>query len=139
MTINHGVFMHPFIDIHEASKMSGKSKSTVKRWAKNQLIVSKKNNSGHWTFDPQSIKEYLAQHGTIATHEATKNQPHPTDWVSMNHLRSVHDSLDRERKINDELREQNRKLQGEITQLTHEIKSILSKESKSLISRWLRT
>ena len=61
------------------------------------------------------------------------------DTSTVELIRSLQNTLHRERQINDDLREQNRKLQADIVQLTHELKAELSKDDQGLLSRWLRS
>jgi hypothetical protein len=48
------------------------------------------------------------------------------------------EALRREKQINDELRAQNKELQGEVLKLSAEMLALLKGEGKGLLSRWIR-
>jgi DNA-binding transcriptional MerR regulator len=144
ITSNQELVMNQFIDISQAARMSGKSKSTIKRWASQSLISSQKDESGHWFFDPESIKYYLAKSSVhepaMTDPQLTHTKPHDHVLTIENHLRTVHESLQRERQINDELRKKIEEKDSEILKLIHEMKSLLQRDSGgNILSRWLRS
>lgn len=132
--------MEPSIALSVAVKMSGKSPTTVRRWAKEKLVRAEKDHRGSWRFDPGSLKTFLATGAAPPVRHGASTEPSETrDPSTMELIRSLHGALHRERQINDDMREQNRKLQADLVKLTHEIKAILAKENKGLLSRWIRS
>ena len=132
--------MEPTIALSVAVKMSGKSPTTVRRWAKERLVQAEKDHRGSWRFDSQSLKTFLATGAAPPVRHGASTEPSDTrDPSTVELIRSLQNTLHRERQINDDLREQNRKLQADIVQLTHELKAELSKDDKGLLSRWLRS
>lgn len=135
--------MDEFIEVSEAASMSGKSKSTIKRWASQSLIESIKNEKGRWLFNPQSIKDYLIKNANqrppTNRSQASRGLESETMSPIMGHLQSLQEALERERQINDELRKKLDVKDGELLKMTYEIKAILSQESKGLLSRWIRS
>lgn len=128
--------MNEVLSLHEASKMSGKSLATVRRWAKENLIEAEKNSSGHWEIPTRHFKAYLAN--GVSLHEASMDTKDEAQAVQNEASRMLHEALNRERKINDELREQIKEKDSALLKLTFEMKAMLEEKPGGIISRWIR-
>ncbi len=128
--------MNEVLSLHEASKMSGKSLATVRRWARENLIEAEKNSSGHWEIPTRHFKAYLAN--GVNLHEASMDTKDEAQAVQNEASRMLHEALNRERKINDELREQIKEKDSALLKLTFEMKAMLEDKPGGIISRWIR-
>jgi len=129
--------MDPEVSLNVAAKMAGKTTTAVRRWASQGLIKARKNKRGRWEIETQSLREHLATSVSIHVGETSGNRQEPD--LQSEYIRSLQSSLDRERKKVDDLSENNKRLQNEILKLTHEIKAILSKDNRGLLSRWIKS
>lgn len=130
-----------FISITHASKMSGKSVSTIRRWIKEKVVVAEKSDDGKWLLDEKKFHEYLITLSSPVSNGRESSIISRGDHVD--HFgelsKALRESLHRERNINDELRKQIQEKDQEILKLTHEMKSMLSKSSLTgVLSRWVR-
>ena len=128
--------MSHFVDLNEASRITGKSLSWVRgkaRILEHEGRASKK--SGKWEIE----------HAAILAFQATSKNPHSevknvdrAQFKSqlVEELRSQIAELRHEKK---ELKEDNRRLDSLNLQLQAEVKELLSNNKpKSIISRWIR-
>ncbi len=127
--------MEPEVSLNIAAKMAGKTTTAVRRWASQGLIKAKKNKRGRWEINTKSLRAHLATNVPIHVGESSDKTSEPD--LQSEYIRSLQSSLERERKKVDDLAENNTRLQNEILKLTHEIKAILSKDSRGLLSRWI--
>lgn len=128
--------MNEVLNLHEASKVSGKSLATVRRWARESLIEAKKNSSGHWEIPTRKFKAYLAHN--VNLHEASMDTHSEVQAAQDEASRTLHEALHRERKINDELRAQVKEKDSALLKLTFEMKAMLENKPGGIISRWIR-
>jgi DNA-binding transcriptional MerR regulator len=129
--------MNDILSLNEASKMSGKSLATVRRWAKESLIVADKNKSGHWQIPTHQFRVYLAQ--DVSLHEPSVDKQSEGESFKIEASQMLYEALHRERKINDDLRSQVKEKDSELLKLTYEMKSVLDGKSGGLLSRWIRS
>ena len=131
--------MEQTVNLTVASKMAGKSTTTLRRWAKESLVKATKKDNGGWEFDTDSLKQHLAKSSVrhITNKSVIKSEIAEQKGDS-ELICSLQVSLDRERKINDDLRQENSKLQSELLKLTYEMQAILKKESGNKLSRWIK-
>lgn len=130
-----------WIPLTIAAKMAEASLSTVRRWCDTELVESKRNGNVR-TISKNSLLHYLSlksQQNSIEIpnkneQSSTTSQQPTNDKRFEEHLIT---SLEAERRISAELREQNKYLQSELLKITKEMQSILNKDS-GLMS-WLRT
>ena len=132
------------LGIASAARLSGKSQATIRRWASQNIVPASKNSDGRWKFDKDYLLNHLKLHsqdlidaGTIKIPSIKANEPLISALEDQ--IKHLEVALDRERWLNDELREQLRKTTVELFTLTQEIKAILSKESSPSPTRWLRS
>ena len=127
------------ITISKAAQLSGKSQATIRRWAAQKIIPARKTNDGHWTFNKDELIAYLSTHSEQLI-EAGKIKQSSRAAQEQPVIKLLETSLERERRINDELRTQLSNATAEIFKLTQEIKAILSKDtSKTSPTRWIKT
>lgn len=128
--------MSTYISLPTASKMASKSTTTLRRWAKIGVVRAEKNSNGQWSIDREHLMAHLATTKPTKIKETAQSHHHDS---STELVRTLETALERERRLNDDLREQNKKYQGDLIKLTSEMRAILSKNNTSLVSRWLRT
>ena len=137
------------LSINEAAKFSGKSVSTIRRWITNGSLKSTLTKEG-WhrishgdlmttlsqiTRGPSTVNNPIKQGATIDTSTSMSWSTHEHPVVKV-----LEDSLNHERKLNSEQREQIRKLEDEVVKLNAEIKALLSEKSPSdMLSRWVKS
>ena len=128
--------MNHYVDLNEASKITGRSLSWVRNKAKtleNEGRSSKK--SGKWEIERAAI---LALRSTLkVSRPEVKSVSIPQfETQLVDELRVQITELRNEKK---ELKEENRRINSLNLQLQAEIKELLSdKKHKSIISRWIR-
>ena len=137
------------VSIPEASKLVARPENTIRDWVKNELIEGFRDDRGRWRVERSSL---LVRASEIATTKpsvlrgsqrtvtgASGSKP-PVEPTSEVYVQSLVASLERERKINDELRKQIEWLQAQFVQVTQEMKATLDKQSPldGVLSRWLR-
>ena len=132
--------MNTRITLSEASRMAGVSVSTVRRWASENRIEGSKTGEGIWRVSKESLLVMLSIQGASmeparTVHGASAVQTKAPDDVSVGILK---EALERERRVNDELRAVLNERESTIRALETEMRAILSKESSGLLSRWTR-
>ena len=120
--------MDETISLSVAAKMAGKSTTTIRRWISENLVDAEKELSG-WKVNTNALRSYLSSKhvGNVFT----RNEDPNVDSNKTELIRSLQVSLDRGRKINDELR-------SELLKITREMQAILKKESGNKLSRWIK-
>jgi len=132
----------------EASKLVGKAESTVRSWVRSQQVSAWQDAAGWWRIDRNSLLAHAAatasskgtdrgggvRHG--AQFEASSYpQPTPSERI-------LTEALERERRLNDELRDRLTAMENERTQHMAEMRALLSKDGNGgkdgVISRWIR-
>jgi excisionase family DNA binding protein len=119
------------MSITEASRMAACSPSTVRRWLKSGTLEGVKTD-GTWEIERETLMLHLSQLSKPfkGRQGASRRVEHedPIHHEALN--RQLMEDLQRERKINDELRAENRKLQ-------EEVKALLV--GKSGVMGWVRS
>ena len=134
-----------WVGISEASKLSGKSVSTMRRWCDGRLIKSRKIK-GERKIDRLSLLTYLATECSMPV--SPKN--HDTHQDSKKASRETHMALDERLSSRDEriaelkleiseLKEQNKILQSEIIKNGYELRAILAEQTGSSPSSWIKS
>lgn len=131
----------------EASRLVAKAESTVRAWVRSGQVRAWRDNDGWWCIDRDSLLGHAA--GVVSTKGAERGavprrgaqadpfvppQPTPSERI-------LAEALERERRINDELRGRVRDLEQERTQHMAEMRALLSKDLKDkdgILSRWIR-
>jgi hypothetical protein len=116
-------------------------------------VDCQRNSNAQWLINPDSARALIASSkaGASAGHRMTlKNAlrgAHAADeqsserqngGASEGHLRDLREALAHERRMMEELRAQNRDLQGQLVKLAAEMQAVLSKETDGKLSRWFR-
>ncbi len=122
-----------WISLTVAAKIAESSVSTVRRWCDTELIESNRNGNIR-TISKNSLLHYLAQKSQQNIIEIPNKmdlssitpQQHPTDKRFEEHLIT---SLEAERKISAELREQNKYLQSELLKVTKEMQAFINNDT----------
>lgn len=132
--------MNSPISLSEASKMAGVSISTVRRWAIENRVQGSKTKDGVWRVSKESVLIMLSTQGASVesvrrVHGASAVHTEAPDSASLAILK---EALERERRVNDELRAVLNEREASIRALETEMRAILSKENSGLLSRWTR-
>ena len=121
------------ISLLEASKLATVSQTTIRRWIKAGKLEAKQDNRNNWKIDKQHLLSKLAtcppRH--VGYKVETSSQSVDKDRL----LSETLEALSRERRINDELRSENHKLNVEIRALLEQQAGF---KFKSVISRWIQ-
>lgn len=128
--------MSVHMSLSEASKWSGKSISSIRRWANSGLVSAEKDDHGCWIIDSNALQDFLAQSSSRRGIRTSKNDVPSVGIVQEGLL----EALRREQRLNDELRKKIDEKDKEISNLLLEMKAILKeKYGGNLLSKWLRT
>lgn len=142
------------VTIGQASAMLGMSQTKVRQWL-NEPGFAIRNAQGWWLIDrvallakaasessPTDSRRVGAVTSPRATSQASEVNVSPQRDVTDERIRDLQETLARERRINDELRAENRNLQALQTQHLAELRALLdagTKDKSSFLSRWIRT
>ncbi len=122
-----------WISLTAAAKISETSISTVRRWCDSDVVESKRNGNVR-SVSKNSLLYYLSmksqQNGNDNPNKTESvlatSQQHLNDKKFEEHLIS---SLEAERRISAELREQNKYLQNELMKITKEMHAFINNET----------
>ena len=146
------------VTIAEAAKMTGLSSTKVREWLKEPGFDAVRNEQGWWLIEKTALIVRAANdsHGkdsrrgaTVTSRPATSHAREVAETsirevvteVLEQRIRDLQTQLIREQRLNDELREENRKLASAQTQHLAELRGVLenSSKDKGILSRWIRT
>ena len=130
------------LSMSSAARVAGVSISTVRRWVDSGLIEHTTNHQGWRVVTKASLMAYLSQQShddrrtvlgaTVkASYKGVMNNPNDSLSIAL-------EALQRERNINDELRNQIRSLESELVKLTLEIKALLTGKTGTGLMRWVQ-
>jgi excisionase family DNA binding protein len=130
----------------QAAKLVNKSPSTIRRLIKQGKLPSTISSEG-WKVVTKTdlmvcFRERLQQPSKkpASDHPEMHSSPSQTAMDALKTaLETANKTIDHERSLVRSCREENKILQSELLQITHEMKSILAKENKSVLSRWIRS
>ena len=123
------------LSLAEASKVSGKSIPSVRRWIKDGLLSAEKNDRGCWVLNSDVLQSFMATHPTIKRSRMSNYYEANSAEPSVEILK---EALQRERSLNDELRKKVDEKDSEIFKLLHEMKAVLDQKGDGFLSRWIR-
>jgi DNA-binding transcriptional MerR regulator len=126
------------ITISEASKISGKSPSTLRRWVDNKFINATKTEQGR-LIEKKSLLLKLSQETLVLPSQKESSTTNEVLQTLHDNIRDRDETIKYEREQNRELRAQLKQSHEEILKLTYEIKAILTKDEPRGISRWIKT
>lgn len=129
------------LSVGEAAKISGKATSTIRRWILEGFLKAIQDENGWYRIKHEDLMNTLSQ---VTHKQPTSESTIQNNYSQINEntafIKSMQESLERERRINDEFRNQIKSLESEIFKLTHEIRAILTKNSPiNSLSRWLQS
>ena len=138
--------MNTQITLSEASQMAGVSISTMRRWALEKQVQSVKVKDGTWRISKENLLVVLSTQGAsieaIRTiRRASKTMEAPAMKESTEYsLVFIREALERERRVNDELRKTLNEREVTIRALEAEMRAILQRQSENQgsVSRWFR-
>jgi Helix-turn-helix domain len=135
------------LTVAQAAQMSGLSASTLKRRITTQALAARYSATGTWLIERSDLMAFLATSEPTMGSQRTPARLGATsvagsEQVVIEHLTR---SLERERQLNadlqrasEDLRSQNRELQGQLMKFAAEMQAIMSKETDGKLSRWFR-
>jgi hypothetical protein len=138
--------MEAQLSLNEAAKMAGTSVSTIRRWAQQKMVTAGKDARGNWKVGKDSLHTFLATGGGFmeptrrirgaSSHSEAESPDSSTETI----LNLLQEGLERERRVNDELRSMLDERERTIRTLEAEMRAILQKQTDSdgVLSRWLR-
>ena len=142
--------------VADAAKLVGKAQVTIRRLVETKALKSKRDENGRHLINRMELVAYYAaksanragndvRAGATSNHansniliasELAKVQAENSGLASK--IAMLEESLLRERRLNDELRAQNRDIQSELVKVSAEIRAVLTKETQNKLSRWFR-
>lgn len=135
------------ITIAEASKRYSVSSSAIRRLIDSKRLNSAKDKDGKHQVLTGELVEALARRATGSRSGAVTNKESTTlsgsrsgelSNTSERYIRSLETALDHERRVSEDLRLQNRELQGQIVKLASEMQAVLSRDTEGKLSKWFR-
>jgi excisionase family DNA binding protein len=143
------------VSLSEASRLLSKPENTIREWIKTSKLQAHRDSRGRWLIRRHDLMAFIAVKGSTEGRPGATSNPtskarsnvegstEPTvEPSTTRYIRSLEDSLDRERRINDELRQQLRHVEQERTQHIAEMRAMLSKDGsggkEGVLSRWIR-
>ncbi len=138
------------LSLSEASKLISKPENTIREWIKTSKVAAHRDPRGRWLIKREDLMAFVVTKGSTegrpgasakSTPKLHLNSESSTVTSEQRYIRSLEDSLDRERRINDELRTRILMMEQERTQHLAEMRSLLSKDFSSkdgILSRWIR-
>lgn len=146
------------VTIAEAAKMTGLSPTKVREWLKEPGFDAVRNEQGWWLIARTALLARAAndaqgkdsRRGATVTSKPVTSHAREVAETSIREavadvleqrIRDLQTQLAREQRLNDELREENRKLAAAQTQHLAELRAVLesSAKDKGILSRWIRT
>jgi hypothetical protein len=133
------------VTITEATTLIERPEGTIRDWVKKGLVTAKPDSRGRWLIERDSL---LHRASTLPSAKAARHprtlSPEPTtpsiEGSTQAHIRTLEQTLDRERRINDDMRDQVKRLENEIFKLSHEMQALLSKDTPTgVLSRWVKS
>lgn len=115
-----------------AARMSGKSTTTLRRWAASGVIQAQKADDGQWIFDGNSLHFYLSKQTPNQRHVTKQSD---TDELTLSMTGIVKMQSERIQSLERCLLEKDE----EIKKLNAEMRAILSKDNSNMLSRWVKT
>lgn len=138
------------VSLSEASRLLSKPENTIREWIKTQKLQAHRDSRGRWLIHRHDLMAFVVTKGSAegrlgaTSNSSSKVRAHEqgtTESSNGRYVRSLEDSLDRERRINDELRAKIAVMEQERTQHLAEMRALLSKDqsqNEGIISRWIR-
>jgi excisionase family DNA binding protein len=137
------------VSLAEASKLLAKPENTIREWIKSSKLLAHRDSRGRWLIKPHDLMSYVVTQGLAeprpgATSKTRSKAPPfvegSAEPSTSRYVRSLEDSLERERRLNDELRIKLSGLEQERTQHMAEMRAFLNKDSSKdgVLSRWIR-
>jgi len=142
------------VSLSEASRLLSKPENTIREWIKTLKLPAQRDPRGRWIIRRSDLMAF------IVTRSSTEGRPGATSKAAPKvlsssegstevsvepsagrYVRSLEDSLDRERRINDELRAKITTMEQERTQHMAEMRAMLSRDGggkEGVLSRWIR-
>ena len=136
------------LSVAKASTMSGKAQTTIRAALQKGELTGGKDKRGRWSVDEQSLRQWLASDNRLSTTSLARSHisTNKVDNINQHLVEQLENRIQELQREKDEWlesfkeeRQENRKLQSELLRITSEMKALLSREDKSLLSRWLRS
>jgi hypothetical protein len=148
-----------WVGMTEATQLADKSEATIRRLIERKLVEARKDQNGRYQIVRLSLMGYLASSSSPASTKASRSGVTSARTLSKaspfvtassdegvivalrEQIANFKDQLNREQRLNDELRVQVKDLEREKTQHLAEMRAMLSSsESKAQsVSQWVRS
>jgi hypothetical protein len=132
------------ITLNEAARIVGKTPGALRRLINDGKIEASKDSKGHHLVRKDSVLVHFAK-GTqtdrrsgATSVRSQKLEADPLVLALRDQIALLERSLEAERSEKRELRLLNKSLQEEVLKVMAEMRAILQKEDKGLLSRWIR-
>jgi excisionase family DNA binding protein len=138
------------VSLAEASRLLAKPENTIREWIKSKKLQAFRDTRGRWLIKRHDLMAFVATKASSEPRSgaSSKTRSHvepstvgSTEGSTERYVRCLEDSLERERRINDELRAKIQGLEQERNQHMAEMRALLSKDLKDKSgtpSRWFR-
>jgi hypothetical protein len=139
--------MEETLTINEASERFAVSPSAIRRLVTGKQLKTTKDKKGRQLLVADELAGIFARRAKPAragaqvsgsSSKLSESITGPFTGESDRYLRSLENALERERRVNDELRHEMTGLRSELLKMMSEMKALLQKEDKGLLSRWIR-
>jgi hypothetical protein len=128
------------LSLAEAATAVGRGETTVREWAKSGSVQATKDARGRWKIERGSLLARAATEAwTDVRSRAGASGVASTEPKSEARLvRVLQAEIDHLRRLLDEERVRNQRLEEERTQHMAEMRAILNKDTEGFLSRWIR-
>jgi excisionase family DNA binding protein len=134
------------LTVTDAARQAGVSPSTIRRWMEAGDLKFSTSHQGWRVTTKDALMQHLSRqphpsHRTVGGASAQQSHETHTTLSNGSHLEALKislEALERERRINDELRTEISGIRSELLKMMSEMKALLQKEDKGLLSRWIR-
>ena|GEM_PF-3041464 len=142
------------VSLTEASRLLAKPENTIREWIKSSKLPAHRDSRGRWLIARHDLMSFAVTRGSVeprlgaSSKAASKRHKQAegsvdgsTEPSSSRYVRSLEATLEREQRINDELRARVVVLEQERTQHMAEMRALLSRDGagkEGVLSRWIR-
>jgi excisionase family DNA binding protein len=146
-----GGHMDERLTISEASKRYSVSPSAIRRLIDSKRLNSAKDVDGKHRVLTGELVEALARRasgsrtGAVSLKDTANLAGKQSGQIagdyyntSERYMRLLETALEHEKRISEELRQQNRELQGQIVKIASEMQAVLSRDTEGKLSKWFR-
>lgn len=131
-----GTDMDHNLSLAEAATAVGRGETTVREWAKSGSVQATKDARGRWQIERGSLLARAATEARTDVRSRAGASAEPPSEARL--VRVLQAEIDHLRRLLDEERVRNQRLEEERTQHMAEMRAILNKDTEGFLSRWIR-